>query len=271
MSIDNEISNIDLRNQEALQPRYDMSEAELDSLEQELFTYIEEESGGAPDVYTVWLQPDHPFSNIIRQHEVEIFPEIPEIVEEYEDLCLFLAVVDMRASSPKVVHGFRFSGKLDEDKEIPPEVAKTGMPFIDDIIQSGQGLTTEGFTEYYEQNGIDLNKCISVETNFRIREADDYNGVPISQVGYLALFNHVDELGVDSDASIFAHLNTPAIKSLGAIGVTHQDIAGVPKLKTPTIGGEFDTNYSPVDIPFSKENVEIFRQLAVICAPKIEV
>lgn len=251
-------------------PIYQMSEDELRDAEDQLFAYLKSNTATDSDVYTVWLPSGHSFSNIVRHYETEIFPEIPEIVESYEDRCLFLAVVDMRDVSPKVVHGFRFSSKGELSENFEGKLL-TGMPFIDDIINSNQDLTAEMFFEYYRGIGVDLDKSISVETNFRIDKVDDYNGVPISQVGYLALFNYVNKQEINHNASIFAHLNIPAIKSLGAIGVTYKDIAEIPGLKTPTIGGEFDSNYSPVDIPFSEENVHIFEQLSVICAPSIEV
>ena len=277
MSIDELIAPTEVMEQQTVpQPNYHLDEAELEAAKQELYGRIEETQGDKKDLFAVWIQPSDPLADIVRTEERAFFPEMEELIEDYEDLCVFLAVVDGRGDEKKLVHAFRFSGQRKDTKEVDDNGdAVTGMPFIDDIIQSGQGLTTEDFVSFYEAQGTDLSKCISVETNFKIEAVDEYNGVPVSQIGYLALFNLVDStspnLG-ENEAAIFAHLNIPAIKSLSAAGVEYEDLAGVPGLRTPTVGEtKFDDKYQPVAIPSTVGNVEVFRVLATIGAPEISI
>ncbi len=266
---------------------YHLTPEQLEAREQELFDAIRAVHGDAKGVYAAWIQPANPLADIVKTYEAAgDFAEIEEIVADYEDLCLFLVIADTRGDEDKVVHAFRFSGRDetivgDKDVDIKGEpVTLTGMPFIDDIVRSGQGLNGDEFERFYEENGISLARSISVETNFRIAETEPYNGLRISDVGYIALFNHVDRMmdggaeGLEEGGNVivFAHLNTPAIKSLGAIGVEHQDIAGVPGLQTPTVGEkQFDDKYAPVGIPGNENNLAVFRALSGLAAPEVHI
>ena len=179
--------------------------------------------------------------------------------------------MDTREGNEGLVHGFRVSGKGEAK-----DVDHTGLPFIDQIIDSRQGLTAVRFTNFYASRSTNLDHhARSVETNFRIKKAERVNGVPIPQLAYLSLFNHLDdELAVD-EGVLFAHLNTPAKLSLHGVGVEYDDIAGVEGLMTPTLEGNglitFDKKYNPVAIGATEKNLGIFRQLSAVAIPPISL
>lgn len=276
------MSLVDVRPSDGMTPGFDpyhLTPEQVVEREAQFFDAIRESQGDQGDLYSVWLSPDSPHVDLVKTEEAKKFPEIPEIVASYEGLCLFLAIADMRDGRQELVHAFRFSGRSEGGStEMATDVngdqvQLTGMPFIDDIVLSGQGLDGAQFADFYAKNGTRLERSISVETNFRIKETEPYNGLRISDVGYLALFNHVERGQLDEgELMIFAHLNTPAIKSLGGLGVEYEDIAGVPGLKTPTVGEvQFDDKYAPVAIPSNAHNLAIFRDLAVFGAPEVHL
>ncbi len=50
------------------------------------------------------------------------------------------------------------------------ETDSTGLIIIDDIINSGQNFSIDNFITYYKNRGINLEDCVSVETNFKIKK-----------------------------------------------------------------------------------------------------
>lgn len=252
-------------------PRYDISDCDLGSLEETFFRDIKNklEQGGVEDsgLSLVWIQPNSPFADIVRAHEKKNFSEIQGIVESYEDACLFMALVDTRGELDRVVHASRFTAR----QEPGVVLKKTGVPFIDDIILSGQDLEVGEYFDYCRKTSIDPSKSLAVETNFRIREADVYNGCRMAQIGYIALFDMVTSLqsGEEGDPVVYAHINHATITSLGHLGVEYRPVADKVSLRTPTIGGKFDDNYSPVEIPNTTTNKDIFAALRGILPPQI--
>lgn len=264
------------------QPNYYLSPEELGQLQEDLVKEVEAVYGKKEDVYAVWIEPHHRLADLVRTQEAKIFPEIPEVMEDYEDQSMFLALLDTRDGLNHVVHAFRISGTGLKDKVLEGaavEVAdenKTGIPLVDDILDSGQDITAQEIKEYYQEHGIKLAKCLSVETNFRIEKVARYNDLPVSQAGYIALFQLAEKQDVSNgDSAIFAHLNTDAINSLSMVGIEYTPIAGRQDLKTPTVGKDgskdFDDHYSPVAIPASQKNLDIFGQLVPFAAPSLYV
>lgn len=197
-------------------------------------------------------------------------------MKPYESQSAFLGIVDTRDSRDRIIHAFRVTSILLDISPYSPKdtrrVRETSL--LQDLIESNQGLTAQGCREFYEKMGIDLDKCLSVETNFRIGDkAPEFNGLPISQAGYIAVFQFFKQQGGltgDKPGAIFAHLNRSAIFSLAAVGLEYRNIVARQDLKTPTVGPiKFDPDYSPVEIPPTDKNIEIFEALSAFATPNI--
>lgn len=260
-------------------PRYDLSAQELSALQGEMVSAVATQHGET--VAAVWLPSDSPYANVVRTFEAVEFPEIPTIMGPYERECRFLAMVDTRGSNGRIIHAFRISrsGLTADERVGTDEEGAVKIAFIQDLVGGGE-ITEAEITDFYRREGVNLDDCISVETNFRVGvRAERLNGLPISDLGYLAIFNSVASAAEDTDrAGVFAHLNTPAIISLGRVGVQYEPVAGRPDLKTPTMepgdvtaAVKFDPHYSPKFIPGSVANLELFRQLAPFAPPTLEL
>lgn len=250
-----------------------LSPETVTNLQAELVGEIRE-LGGQDAVYTVWMDSRGKYSNLIRTLETEIFPEMPDVMDDYEDDCMFLALVDTRADEERVVHAFRLS--------VPTEDRKDGLQIalLDDLVTSGQALTEKSLVDYYQERNISLNtQAVSVESNFRIdnkanpeRRVEVEGGIRVSDLGYIALFTRLVE---DRGAKVvFAHLNSDAIRSLSAIGVVDEPIAEHPELETPTVNGEehgFDEKYRPVALMATPENKAVFQNLSLFAAPSVDL
>lgn len=269
--------------QDKAQPRYDLSAEELQAREQELVRTVKKKFDDQDDLYAVWISPESPYADILRAQESFYWEHIQEIMAPHERQSLFLALVDTREGSDKIVHGFRISGggvfteddrRVAQDIEIDPN--STGLVLIDDLINSEQGVTAEDFRGYYQARGFNVSKFISVETNFRRPGMEErvprYNGLPASQVGYLALFQFCDreDLGVNESA-IFASINHASVMSLGLVGLEYESIVGRDDLRTPVEDGKFDSDYKPVMIPASEKNISIFRTISKLAAPSLRL
>lgn len=268
------------RNTEQIIPRYDLDDRDLQALNTELVGLVEERLGDEGDVAAVWISPDNSLANAVRTIEKRAFPEIEDVMRDYESQSMFLALVDTRDELDRIAHIFRVSGAsvvgdtVVASAQVEPE--RTDIVLVDDIIHSNQGLTAQGFFEYYTQKGYDLSKCISVETNLKVESSQKYNGLPLSQVGYLALFKLMEARGIrEGEAAVFAHLNDDAVNSLQFAGLEFGPIAGMDYLKTPTVKEDgttdFDDHYTPVEIPTNRNNLEIFTTLSALAAPQIYI
>ncbi|MGH8984357.1 MAG: hypothetical protein ACRDY6_10860 [Acidimicrobiia bacterium] len=237
-----------------------------EQLQQQLVEELATESGHE-GVVIGWIAPLNAHSELIRTLEAEVFPEIPDIMRPYELACEFLALVDTRPSTARVVHAFRLSsatGLSAMREEDPP-----GTVLLEDLISSGQGLDLGAVDEYYRARGIDLRHSASIETNFRVGpRVDTDTGLSPAQIGYIALFQWIlrEDLQV-----LFAHLNEPAVRSLDNVGVGWEPIAGRYDLRTPTVGGSFDDEYSPVAIPVTPENSAVLSSLLEFLPPQVQL
>lgn len=254
------------------QANYYLDDAEFVRLQSALISSVRDQSD-QEGIHSVWIAQNHPYANVVRTLEAKQFPEISEIMEPFEDQCVFLALTDTRPEQQqRVVHAFRLSSIFLAGRTELPEGNTLGIAFIDDMVASDQGVDIEAFKAYYTSRGIDLAKCISVETNFRIGDKVKVeSGLRIPDLGYIAIFQAVEKLGLDKeDAVIFAHLNKPAIISLGVLGISYEPVMGNESLRTPTTGDNpFDDRYRPVAIPPSLKNIAIIRQLLPFAAPEV--
>jgi hypothetical protein len=251
------------------EPRQDLGPEEFRAVEAALVRDIDSHFA-VPGLYVARISAHHAYANLIRTLEhVGDFEEVAELMAPYEPNFVFLAVVDTRPSARRIVHAFRIG---------LPEFGAThahdltGMALLDDMIQSDQGLTLEGVRTHYESRDVNLAQAMSVETNFRVGEKvpSPIDGIRISDFGYLSVFYLLQEREAPV---IFAHQNQVALVSLGQLGLEYDPIAGVDSLRTPSLDDDgnwyFDDRYTPLAIPASAHNVQVFKELGVFTVPEV--
>lgn len=192
------------------------------------------------DPVSLFFPLDAPFVKELQRLETQVFPEAPVLfdIPDAGDVFQFLAVcVDgavrhvVRISAP---HLSGAAGKL--------------AFFITDLISADPSLTLQDVEKYYADEGINLHKMISVETQFRLGE--QLEPIRSADLAYLTLLR----LGSTHDVeAVVAHLNAPAIKSFSRVGIKWHPFAGNVDLRTPTVAEDgtttFDETYFPVCIP----------------------
>lgn len=246
--------------------RHDLSPTEYADGEALLVGQIEAELP-VEGLFTARIDPRHPFADLVRTVEHDQFHEVAALMTPYEPSFSFIAIIDTRRETRRIVHAFRIGlPQLDGVR------ALTGLALLDDIIKSGQGVTFEALWAYYSGRGMDLTRAISVETNFRVgdRTESPIDGVRVSDFGYLSVFYLLQER---SAPVIFAHQNLQALASLGKLGLEYEDIAGRAGLQTPSIDDEglpyYDDEYTPLAIPASDHNVQLFKALSSFAVPEL--
>lgn len=250
--------------------KYDLTEFEIDSLEGELAYKINEEMHLGDGVYSSWLNHDSQFSNIARSNEIKHWPYMQEIMNPHEQQSKFLMLFDTREGLNSAIHFTRISSISNESMKDESET--TGLIIIDDIINSDQGLSAKGFRDYYANKGVDLRKCITVETNIKVKNVQTYNSLNTADLAYLSMFKYVKDLGAEEGkACVFAVINLPTIKSFGRIGLNYENLSGIPNLRTPSTPGSFDDNFVPVAIPYDAESIKLFKSIEELGAKDVNL
>lgn len=244
-------------------PRYDLTPEELQALEAELVKSIEEH-GISDGVVAAWITPFHRFANIPRAYESKYFPEVEELTDQEIENSLYLVVVDMREGEKRPVHSTIISRQnvtresLASDEKNDENL--TGFYVIDDLIKTGN-FTSEEFKEYYESRGYDLDKCISVETNFRIGDkTEKYHGARMSELSYMVIMNMFFESNPEKGKSaVFASINRASSISFRMVGLKFEPLMGRDDFVTSE--AERGLIYHPVCIPFDDDNHPVFEKL----------
>lgn len=248
-------------------PRYDLEPKELHELEQELVQKVKKENPGEAMV-GVWIKPTSKFANFVRTHEAKFFPEVQAVSEEDEKNTMFLALVDARSSSNRIVHAATITG-VDQDniegqvvKKPDQDPSTTGLYTVDSLIELGN-FSAQEFHDYYTSKKIDLGKCISVETNFRVGEtAEKFHGFKTSDIAYLLFFKMLAKRKPTLGASaVFATINKASADSFKRVGLTYHPLMGREDLKTPESVQGRDS--LPVAIPYDKHNKDLFESMNV--------
>lgn len=261
-------------------PNYHLESQEFDKLQREIVLEVKNHFNQKPGIYGAWIHHSHPFSNIIRTLEANTpeFIGIEKIVtDEIEQRSRFFALIDTRRGADRIIHATRISGaafgdfeQQDSDRN---EGQSTGFIAIDELIDSDQDFSLKDFLDYYEKRGVNLNSCISVETNFTVGEKvkTDIPGLRVSDLGYTALFTLLERKGLEPNrTSVFAFINENTSHSLGTVlGIEFEPLAGRDDLKVPGIEGGFDDRFWPVRIPITDKVVDIFTQLKEVAAAEV--
>ena len=240
-------------------PKYDLAPDELNVLEAELVDTVR---GGANSegITAVWLGPGHRYANIIRTQEARWFPEVHDSSVGDENKTLFLALVDTRPESSRVVHGATvcLAGAPDEGgSSVVAAAVSTGFITIDNLIELGNFSTYE-FESYYASRNIDLTRCLSVETNFRIgQRVPNAWGLSTPTIAYLMIFRFLVRCGAGRNrALIFADVNRVSRISFQRTGIMYAPLMGRTDLVTPEAAlGRFSF---PVTIPIDDAFHELF-------------
>jgi hypothetical protein len=253
-------------------PDYNLPAEELTRLETDMVEKARLKGGRG--ISAVWISSNSPYANYIRTKEREVFDNqhIPELFSRYEDESAFLAIVDTRRGKGRVIRGTRITSPNHNENGVGMGT-EVRMAMIQDMVESGQ-IDDEQLRGYYGRQGIDLNKCLSIETNFRIGErAPRRMGfMPISQLAYLAMYNRVVRHDHNaSDVAIFAHINSASQASLNHFGVDIEPLAGRNDLKTPSIEGKFDDDYTPVAFLNTPRTRRAMQRASLIAPKEVQI
>ncbi len=235
-------------------PRYDLNEQELNQLEGEL---IDEVKSQFPQesIYTAWIYPTNKYANIVRNYEAGFFPEVSQVNEDTEAHTLFLALIDTRDSANRVIHAATITGV-----DRPEDESETGFFTVDSLIEKGN-FTAEEFRDYYGEKQIDLNKCLAIETNFRIGEkVEKFRGLGSADLVYLTIFKTMEKADAQfGKAGFFATINSLQIHSLQRLGINCEPLMGRTDLITPE--AELGVDSLPVMMPYDKALHAIFSNM----------
>jgi hypothetical protein len=239
-------------------PKYDLDRDEFDALEAELVDTARGEAS-REGLSAVWLGPGHRYANIIRTHEARLFPEVHDSSAGDESKTLFLALVDTRAASGRVVHGATVCGPgaLAEGSSGASAAVSTGFITIDNLIELGN-FSADEFESYYTSRNIDLTRSLSVETNFRIgKRVPNAWGLSTSTIAYLMLFRFLVRRGARRNrALVFADVNRVSRISFQRTGIMYAPLMGRTDLVTPEAAlGRFSF---PVTIPIDDACHDLF-------------
>lgn len=250
------------RERASTSPSYNLDHAGLEALEAELVDVVRP---GTSDegIAAVWLGPDHPYANIVRTHEGRLFPEVRESSADDEGKTLFLALVDTRAGSSRVVHGATVCGAGPRDGgSVVTSDMSTGFISIDNLIDLDNFSPYE-FESYYTARNIDLIRCLSVETNFRIgHRVPDVCGVSTSSIAYLMVFRLLVRCGARPNRSlVFADVNRAARISLQRNGIMYEPLMGRTDLVSPEAA--LGRSSCPVALPADNALYDVFSTMRV--------
>lgn len=253
-------------------PRYDLSHEELRELESGIVEKAKTAKGiGLPGLTAVWIEGNSEHANFMRTHENEMFPEdhVPDLFADHEESSKFLALVDTRGGRNRVIRGTRFT---------TPRVAEEGgaskMAMIEGMVESGQ-VTEEEFTEYYRKRGVDVNECLSIETNFRIgdRVPRALGFIPAASLAYFTAYNYAVRGDRSSrNVAIFAHINQASVNSLEHLGVDTEPLMDDEALWTPDASKkDRDLRFDPVALLNTPRTARTMKRLAAFAPREVRM
>ena len=173
---------------------------------------------------------NHPMAETLAREEAQFFEEAPVLfdLENADELFTFLVItVDgaarhiVRLSAPALTPGSRL------------------LPFfLTDSVEADPDLTIADVRSYYSALDIELERLISVETQFRLGE--QLEPIRSADLAYLALFQLVQE---HHCRGVVAHLNAPTIASFKRVSLAWHPFAGRVDRRTPTVKEDGATGF----------------------------
>jgi hypothetical protein len=248
--------------------RYDLSPEERGELETELASLAVKQYGpDGPGLYGLWVPYDSPYANISRTYENEYFPEANEVDLSVEQNSEFYLVIDTRDGKHRAAHSATITGvtEFKRENELP-----TDMVVIDDLVEMGN-FSHRQFYQYYIDKGVDVTKCIGVETNFRIGDKTPaLNGVRVVDLAYLAMMHRLLQRNPEMfTAGAFASINIDSIISFKNFGLQYEPLMGRTDFvtKEEASGRKFE----PVFIPYNQANFDLFKSMESLLLPEVKI
>lgn len=195
-------------------PRYNLSKEELATLEGEMVEIARRRNKNG--VVGMFIDSRSRYANVLRTYEAQYFPEVADAGDEIDENTTFLALVDTRKGIDRVVHGTTITHYDEKDDE------KTGMYTIDSLIERGN-FTKQEFETRYRDQGIDLNKTLAVETNFRIGKREkNYRGMRASDTVYLLVLDMLRQKDpLSKESAVFGTVNDKSLHSFDRAGLKY--------------------------------------------------
>lgn len=229
-------------------PRYDLTGEELRDSLGKVFEEVRPRFP-SDEIAAAWVDPRHPFSNVLRTLEAAAFPEVSEVDEYYEFHQKYLTLLDLRGPG-SVAH---LATVMTFDPGARPLSASredlTGFYTVDSLIELGN-FSAADFISHYEARGTNLSSCLSVETNYRLADAQSLpGGLSSAELTYFILFRylHGNDCAIGS-ILLFATINEFQASSLRRSGIEYEPLMGRDDLRTEE--AVLGKNSVPVGIKF---------------------
>lgn len=253
-------------------PRYDLSHEELSKLESGIVEQAKSAKGiGLRGLTAVWIDGNSEYANFMRTHEDMKFPDdhVPELFAGHEESSKFLALVDTRRGRNRVIRGTRFT-----TPRVAEEGGATKMAMIEGMVDSGQ-FTEEEFTEHYRERGVDVDQCLSIETNFRIgdRVPRALGVIPAASLAYFTAYNYAVQNNRNArNVAIFAHINQASVNSLEHLGVDTEPLMDNKDLWTPDASKkDRDLRFDPVALLNTPRTARTMKRLAAFAPREVRM
>ena len=216
-------------------PRYDLTQEELSQLETELVGIIRGQQGSNEAVCAAWISPTSKFSNFLRTKEAQNFPEVDGVDPYYEKHQRYIALVDLRGEG-RIVHAatiMNFDDSTDSSEVQPAQEKRTGLYTVDSLINLGN-FTRDEFVDYYQRGGVDVDKSISIETNFKIvDDFDPFMTLGSADLTYLTIFNMLIDGGAPREGTlVVASINEKQIDSFKRTHIKFDPLLGRTDFRT---------------------------------------
>ena len=236
---------------------YNMSIADRESMEAELVEMAREEHGET--ITAIWVSSNSVYSNFIQTTEARYFPEVAELDESYDMSQDMFMLVDTRPEDPKILHAttvmeYAGTGRMQD---------RTGFYTVDSLAAKGN-FTLDEFREYYMDQGVDLEKCLAVETNFKVhpkaRRYERFFGSAdlANIIVYQELLRRGAEIG---SAVVFATVNDAQARSLDRTGIQIDKLMGRDKFNTEE--ADHGIKSSPIALVANRATADFFDSVQV--------
>lgn len=248
------------------QYNYKLSADSITSLTREL----SERFDPADRVVSVWVEPDSPYADVARSHELEFWPYAVETFAPYDDRSWFLLILDLRPDDPEIVHVARTTRSF--DRETALERGRSGLAIIDDIMAVDQRppVSFGDFVEFYTTRGIDLTNCVSLETNRTIHKRPLFNSLTASQIAYLTIYDLFRPALLEK-GMVFASINVASARSFEKMGMRFEPFMDRHDIRVPTHSNEFDDDYVVVTLFAGGDNVPLLESVMDLAPPIVHL
>jgi hypothetical protein len=255
--------------------RYDLDDDAVAAATARLAAFADRRFPGVRDLVALWVAADDASADALRTLESRAFPGVEGfITPAVERASTFLVLLDRRVGEDAIVHVMRASGPMLQGARRRLEPGDgTGFVMVDEIVASGQGVTAGAFADHAAAAGLDLDRCVAVETHFRVAETPKRGGLRAGSLAYLALFAQFVAHGfAPGRSAVFAHVNEASLRSFRALGVRPEPFMGRAGLRSPAAEpATFEEGYAPVTIPVDAALVERIRAAIPFAAPSAHV